>query len=374
MKSTYTTCYRIDMRWLACVAAVALPLQLAAREIVNEPPSVLVLSNEHAGNRGRETVLIEALKIYTRDLHRVVRLGGSAPSSLDPETIARTAEGAREAGAEVVVWFGERGGIPVLYALRVATLDLRETTVEADDPQQAARALALKVRALLAARADQVEWSVPAPSPSPAPSVPPASPTPSPSPSPIAVAAPPSPAPIAVAPVAARRIWVELAATYGVTVPTNTSWVRHGLTLRAALPWGRLPVSAFVDAAFTTAPSTTVDGHAVSGRIWPVGIGVELRLRRPRWQISGGPRISLQIIDVEAQTVGGPSGSARRYSAGLGILTEAAWLFSRYVAALLSISAEALVERQQFLAGGSGSTDLGYVQFGFNAGLLFSIP
>src|SRR5438132_3346692 len=145
------SCYRVAMRlgWMLLL----LPLVAHA-----ERRGVLVLSTGHGG----EVVLVDALRIYTRDLGRIVRLGGRAPSTLLPEDLAQVAA---EAGdAEVVVWFGEG---PVLFALRVATLELRQTPVEADDPQQAARALALKVRALLTSREEA--WTAP-PSPSPTPS------------------------------------------------------------------------------------------------------------------------------------------------------------------------------------------------------------
>src|SRR5213595_3878595 len=100
------------MRWLACLLLLLPPAQ------ADERRGVLVLTSGHGG----ETVLVDALRIYTRDLGRAVRLGGRAPATLLPEDLAQVAS---EAGdAEVVVWFGERN---VLHALRVATLELRET-------------------------------------------------------------------------------------------------------------------------------------------------------------------------------------------------------------------------------------------------------
>jgi hypothetical protein len=177
---------------------------------------------------------------------------------------------------------------------------------------------------------------------------------------------PPSPAPVA------HRTWVEITALYGVMVPTNADWLRHGLTVRVAMPVWRM--SLFADVAFTTAPTVTVDQSPVGARVWPVAIGAQFKLARPQWTLSGGPRVSLQIIDATARAVNGDVGTARRYSAGLGAIVEGAWNFSRHVAALVSITAEALVPRWEFAAGGNGSTDLGWAQFGFNAGLLISIP
>ncbi len=161
---------------------------------------------------------------------------------------------------------------------------------------------------------------------------------------------------------------------YGAIVPTQTAWVRHGLTVRLAVPWGRLPLTAFVDASFTTEPSTLVDGTTIAARVWPLGAGIAVRLKRPRWQLSGGPRLSLQIVDADARAMDGRAGAARRYSAGIGLLGEVAWLFSRHVAAVVSVGAEALVPRLELTGGGPGATDLGWVQFAFSGGLLFSIP
>jgi hypothetical protein len=337
------------MRWLFLLLLLAQVARSDERHVV------LVLSSGDGG----EAVLVDALRIYTRDLGRTVRLGGRAPTTLLPEDLAQVAA---EAGdAEVVVWFGEP---KVLHALRVATLELRETPVEDEDPQQAARALALKVRALLTSREEA--WTPILPSPTP-------TPTPTPSPVPVAVAPSPtpSPAPIVIVP-QPRRVWLETTLSYGVMVPTNTDWVRHGLTLRVAIPLWRL--SLFLDTAFTTAPTVIVDNSPVTGRIWPVGAGVVFRLERPKWRIAVGPRVSLQIVDAEAHAANGQAGSAQKFSAGLGILSEGVWKFSRYVGAIATVSVEALVVHLLFAAGGGGTTDLGWAQFGFNTGLLISIP
>jgi hypothetical protein len=445
------------MRWLVCAALLALPLVATA-----ETRGVRVLARPQARDRA-EAVLVDALRIYMRDLGRPVRLGSPAPASLDTTELERIAADARRDGDEIVVWFGARGGAPVLLALRVPTFELRETAVERDDPSRTARTLALKVRALLSSNAVEPGWSVPpeAPPPTmpppgspptgspptgappagtpptvtpptsappasarptsptappstaaapstaaPAPTTPatsalpsppeqgpdlaaaaaPPTPAPAPAPPPATVAAPAAPsvagAPSsrastsvrASAPGRPRRVWLDATVAYGVMVPTTTDWVRHGLTVRLAVPWGRLPLATFADTAFTTAPTATVDNTPISARVWPVAAGVVWRLRRPRWQVEVGPRASLQIIDADAQSADGRTGSARRYAAGLGALADASWLFSRYVGAVASVTAEALVPRVAFAAGGPGTTDLGWFQFGVTLGLLVSVP
>jgi hypothetical protein len=371
------------MRWLACAAVLALPLGARAEE----PRGVVVLVRGH--DHGREVVLVEALRIYMRDRGRPVQLGGPAPAGpppFDAAERARLDDEARRAQAEVVVWFGERGGAPVLYALRIPTADLRETPVETDDPLLATRTLALKIRALLSPRADETSWSVPenAPgdpgtTPEPASSEPEPEPEPDSEPAP-APAPPPPAAPVPAPAVRAappppppRHAWLEATAAYGAMVPTSTTWVRHGLTVRLAAPLGRLPLAAFADTAFTTEPSTTVDGGSIAARVWPVGVGLAARWRRAHWQLAGGPRVSLQIVDAHAER-GTRANGLLRYSAGLGALGEVTWLFSRHVGAVASLSVEALVPRLELAAGTSGTTDLGWVQFGLGAGLVVSLP
>jgi hypothetical protein len=339
------------MRWIL----LCLPLVAAA----GEPRGVVVLTTPG----GSEQLLVDALRIYTRDIGRTVRLGGSAPTTLAPDELERI--GAAEPDAEVVVWLGDH----VAFALRISTMEVRETPVEADDPQ-AARTLALKVRALLTSRAEA--WSITPPPPSPSPSPLPSPSPPPPPPSPPSPPSPPLPTPPSGAPVIAHRTWLEATAAYGALVPTNVDWVRHGLTLRFAVPVWRL--SVFVDTAFTTAPTVTVNGVPITARVWPVGAGVEFRIDRRDWRIGVGPRLSLQIVDAEATSPNGQSGSARRYSAGVGVMSQALWKFSRHVAALVSVSAEVLVPRLEFTAGGANVTDLGWVQFAFTGGLLISIP
>src|SRR5581483_9174236 len=266
------------MRWLLCAAVLAWPAGATA-----EPRGLVVLSS--ARDRGREVVLVDALRIYMRDVGRAVRLGGAATATAGVRELERVADEGRRAGAEVVVWFGERGAAPVLYALRVATLELRETPVEPDDPLLAARTAALKVRALLSARPDESTWSVSPETPPPPIAPPPAAtppvaqrpvepPSAAPDDAPLenparaVEPAPPAPAPppstetpraesrkattaVRAAPPARapRRAWVEATVAYGATLPTAIAWVRHGLTLRFAVPFSRLPLAAFADAA-----------------------------------------------------------------------------------------------------------------------------
>ena len=387
---------------------------MATAATASEPPgAILVLTggNARTNSSARETVLVDALRIYTRDLGRAVRLGAAAPTELTADALDRVAADARLQGADVVVWFGERAGVPLLYALKVASLELRETAVARDDTLGSARVTALKVRALVAPTVDDTQWAVPpeAPPPraettpatttpattTPATTTPatttPATTTPATTTPPPTTSAPPTvvtpppivapPATVKAAPIVPlalpqreRRAWLELTAAYQLIVPTNIDWLRQGLVVRLTLPWGRLPLAAFVDGAFTSAPEVAVDSATIGARIWPVGVGIVARLVRPRWHLAIGPRASLQIIEADARE-GTRTGSAQRLSAGVGVHAEGAWLFSRYVGAVVALGGEALLPRQQLSAGGPpDATDLGWVQFTVTAGLLLRVP
>jgi hypothetical protein len=379
---------------------------MATAATASEPPgAILVLTggNARANSGAREAVLVDALRIYTRDLGRAVRLGAAAPTELTAEALDRVAADARVEGADVVVWFGERAGVPLLYALKVASLELRETAVARDDTLGSARVTALKVRALVAPVVDDTQWAVPPEAPPPRaetpppattaptttapPTTPPATTTPPPvtptappkvvTPPPKVVTPPPT-AKAAVVPVPPprreRRTWLELTTAYQLIVPTNIDWLRQGLVVRLTVPWGRLPLAAFVDGAFTSAPDVAVAGATIGARIWPVGAGIVARLVRRRWQLAVGPRASLQIIEADARA-GARTGSAQRLSAGVGVHAEGAWLFSRYVGAVVALGGEALLPRQQLSVGSApDTTDLGWAQFTVTAGLLLRVP
>lgn len=171
-----------------------------------------------------------------------------------------------------------------------------------------------------------------------------------------------------------RRERIAIAAEYAVVVPTEPIWLRQGLLVRISAPLPRVPLVLFADAAFTTAPSTTLDDSRVAARIWPVGAGLAVELRRPRWLLVGGPRASLQIIDVDVHAADGRVAATRLYSAGLGLAAVVRFRATRQLGLVGSVFAEALVPRVQLTAGGPSATDLGWVQLGFSAGAVFSAP
>jgi hypothetical protein len=368
---------------LAAVLVLVCSLLMVGRAGADEPRRVHVLS---AGEKARETVLVDALRIYTRDLGRTVVTGGTAPSAIDPAEIERLAADARRDGDEVVVWFGRER--PVLYALRPdAAAEVRETAVEPGDPLSTARTLALKVRALIAPHVDEAVWAIPpemaasakAETPSVEVEEPPPPPLPPPPPPPTETKPMESKpaAAVTAAPARPRRTWLELGAGYGFVTSEDARWIRHGFAVRLAVPLSRIFALSADASFFVVDPSATVGGSTVSARVWPVALALSARIRRPRWQLEGGPRVSLQIIDVTAKEPG-RTDEKQLYSAGLGAFVQAAWLFSRHAALVANFGVEALVPNQHLDVPGAqtgrAQADLGWVQFALNAGFMFSIP
>ncbi|MGL1636512.1 hypothetical protein ACSTI0_00465, partial [Vibrio parahaemolyticus] len=73
------------------------------------------------------------------------------------EELARAGALAREAGADLVLWLAPVAEVPMLFALRPRDGRLQAASVGADEPEVAARTLALKVRSLYARAGNERE-------------------------------------------------------------------------------------------------------------------------------------------------------------------------------------------------------------------------
>lgn len=370
---------------------VVLSLSLASLSAVAaERSGVLLL--ERPGYRSEEAALLEALRIYTRDLGRPVRLDGGAPASESAEELARARARGRTAGVEIVLWLAGEGREPALYALRLEPAELRSTPLGAGEIDIEARTLALKVRALLTLTPDappRPEWrdlDVPPPlktpldaEPDPAPAVSEsaAATVAAASVTPTVVARDAPAAPLAVATVVAapaprRQVRLELGLAYGFDLPTDPTLLRHGGTLRVGWLPSRWPLAIEADAALTTHPTNDKDAYRVTVSDVPIGLALSWRLPRPPFLFSLGERTSLHIFDGTAEGAG-RQGSQRNYSAGIGVLGQARWAALDYLAVVLTLQAEALVPHWRFMRDTTVAADLGAFQFGASLGLVFRL-
>lgn len=359
----------------------------------------------HPAWRKEEAALLEALRIYTRDLNAAI-VSADARSDVSPslgqQSLAAIAEQGQRASALAVAWFFDDGGLR-LYTLRVATQDLQVTPVQPrDDLDVAAQTLALKLRAFLTqdtepaqrARSNAADPG----DPEPASRRPPAA-TPEPAQrreessaaSPVqseasttsqtesAKTAPPlvviqQNTTVPQTPIkGSRPVHLEVGFGYGVDVPIDPQWLRHQLVLRTALVLPSRWLAIELDGAAATRPTIDVAPYQVSVSDIPIGLALSLRLLRPRFLLSVGPRASLHIIQASLLGNGSSGGDIYRFSAGIGAVAHGRLRLYRFLSLQLSLIAEGVVPRQRFAVAGTIAADLGAFRFGSSLGLLFEV-
>lgn len=384
---------------LCVLLALTQPAQADAKRI---------LLLHHAAWRKEEWALLEALRIYTRDLDGAIVSADAAEEQTQTvgyRALSSVAEQGKKASALAVAWFFDDGGLR-LYTLQVATMDLQIMVVQPrDDLDVAAQTLALKLRAFLLQATEQKLSST---------SFPPISSENEPAsrrtakeeraiaPIPIDEASPASqsktettaldsvsqrplpktttlvltsePISPSLPPAKPQRpIHLEVGFGYGLDVPVETRWLRHQLVLRTALVLSRFPISVELDGAVATQPSVDFSPYQVTIADSPIGLALSIRLVRPRFVLAVGPRASLHIIQAELGGADASSGPFWRFSAGLGATAHGRLRLLRFLSLQLSVLAEGNIPRQKFTVGGVAAADLGSARFGSSLGVLFEI-
>lgn len=362
-------------RWLPIWLMLGLLLSVPQHAWA-DPQRILLL--HHPAWKTEEAALLEALRIYTRDLNGGVvsaAANTAAPQSVGNRALSSVAEQGQRASAVAVAWFFDDGGLR-LYTLRVRTLDLQITpVVPRDDLDVAAQTLALKLRAFLthdgepkgasaAGDAPQTEHSDAANRTAAAD---------------IAPTAPAQVSPqsdIAIAPITAktpRSFQLEGGFGYGVDVPLDLQWLRHLLVLRTALVLWKGSLAIELDGSVASRPSLDLAPYQVSIGDHPIGLALSMRLLRSRFVLSAGARASLHIIQASILGSGAPSGDIWRFSAGLGGVLQARLRLLRFLSLNLAVLAEGVVPRQRFTVAAVPAADLGAFRFATSLGLVFEI-
>ena len=360
------------MSWSRVTALAAVLVALAGRARA-APSTILVPSG---GPAAEEVRLVEALRIYTRDVDGRLVLEGTAPSTLDRNAVERLVDGARREQADVIVWCARRAdGRVVFYALDVETRDLHETEVEAVGAERAAQDLALKVRSILyrgrGRSPDEPARVAAKPEPRPA-GVPVAAPAPP------AIASASRPAAIATTPVPTSEATaivarstpaapapphrLGLGAAYAFLVPSGATWLRHGVLLGAEARLGRdasSPLSLVFDAAITTKPTSIVRGYDVTVSDVPIGLSLLLTRSGAAATLAAGPRASLHVFDVTADDADGRAGAVRRYALGIGGAGRLGVQLAAYMKVFVGVTIEALIPKQQLTIAGQPALDTG---------------
>jgi len=381
----------------------ALALTLAAAHAVRAAETTVLVLRNRALPAG-EARLIEALRIYTRDLECRILVAGEAPAPQEKTvTVELVARQLRDEGADMAAWVQKRSDGRLVYELLAAhDLELRETELAPIGVVRAAEAVALKIRTLVSRRLGSVEppnnargavaedttsakAQGPGARPSAAPpktNVPPAAPTVAARPEVKGPQAPAAPA-VVVAPTAASdsRAWsprtvpaLALGAAYGVVVPRDPSWIRHGLFLSLEVRLGNRPWSVAFDTNFTFRAENTLAGRQVTLEDLPFGLGVLHRLTFSGWRVAVGPRASLHVLQVSASSPDGQAGAARRFEAGLGGLARVEGYLNEGLRFYVGASLETLVPSRYFTFSGDRVLAIGPVMMGLVAGIILAAP
>lgn len=365
----HTTSTRPSLRWVRLLVLVSVflsPLWAAHADTQR------ILLLHHPVWRKEEAALLEALRIYTRDLNGAIVSADAnteASQSVGNRALSLVAQQGRSANARAVAWFFDDGGLR-LYTLRVATMDLQITPVQPrDDLDVAAQTLALKLRAFLTQDADEVG----------APPIETHSDVRALSESGVLQRARPSGFVLQTTDSertlssTLRPVHLEIGFAYGIDVPIDPQWLRHHLALRAALVFATRPLAIEIDGAATTRPTVDSAPYQVSIGDYPIGLALSIRLARPRFVLSAGPRVGLHIIQAELLGSGAQSGDIWRYSAGLGLVAQGRVRLLRFLSVNLAMTAEGTIPRQRFTVGGQAVADLGGFRFASALGLLFEV-
>ena len=358
--------------------------------------TVLVLRSSDFATE--EQHLLQALRIYTRDIDCRVQVSGRAIPLSDSAALETIARQARAESAELAVWANRRmDGTPVYFLLSVRDLDLRETEIAPLGSERAALAVAMKVRTLLSQRASG-DAAAPgtgiAPSPSPSRATADAGPRPPPVPAvddatrragaTLPPTVPLTGPPRSLAPPSIRAVSPEaapwsagrlgLGAAYGVVSPLDPTWLQQGVWFSAALRVGHDDVHLVADVAILAAANATIQGFATRLRDLPLGLGLRRRWQLPGVMLAAGPRLGLHAFQASATSTDGRSGWSRRLSGSLGAIAELTLPLGPHIAARGGLSLEGLIPIQKFTVTGQEVLNTGPLLFGANVGLELSFP
>ena len=385
------------VRGLSALALLCI-LSPVARASAAEPAVLVLRSRAFAAEEAR---LVEALRIYTRDLDCRILVTGEAPLAV-PEAAELALRQLRAESGEVAVWVQRRGDGRLVYDLLAANQpELRETEIAPGGAIAAAEAVALKIRTVLSRRAPSVDApdrpretapeaataakgapaaphpaaEAPAPKVASASSVPPSRSNETPAAPPRAEVPPASAVSPAPKSSPAAPSWLALGAAYGVVIPRDLAWVRHGLMLSAEVRLGPRPLFVVGDASLTFRTENAGPGYSVSLDDLPAGLGLWRRWAPGRWGIAAGPRAGLHVFHVSGvELTDGRVGSVRRVSAGLGAMARVDFSLRDTLRIYGSASLEALIPARNFTLSETRVLATGPGLAGCFVGLLLAVP
>jgi hypothetical protein len=328
--------------------------------------------------------LLEAVAVYTRDLNLETRTASDVPL---PAAAARAAgkdaaAGAalRAHGARLGFWCDAARDGKTTTLLTVdadGRLEARAVEVAGLDRAELNRAIALKLRAVLAvtigpeilAPAPQAEPPVPPP---PAPAAPPAAPVvPAP---PGLPATPAAPAVLAAPPRSAPPPRLFGVVGYRLSAPLGSGSFQQGATAELGARVG-LSAEVALGLAIETHATDAAGGERVSVFDLPIDIEARGMLRGPRLSVGAGGFAALHILSASASTsatASAPAMSATSSNLGgsVGLVALARGRLAGTVAAEARLSGELAVPGTTYWVGRARLVELG-PRVGLDLGLVF---
>jgi len=337
---------------------------------------------ERAGWQREETALLEALRIYTRDLHLAITF------SMIPSE-AETADAQREVARErcssevaLVAWFSGDSRTPVLNLIHCASQVADELPAfPQNDLHLSAQTLALKIRGSLARETIDALGPASAGLARRPPSGPDAAlpfdqdvagtsaRTNDPRPGSEGLAKRPA-GPVPGVPMRSMEN-LEVGLAYGVSSTANWEGAHQGVSLRVALSLASLPLAIEADATWGTAVDGRATDNQASLRDVPIGVALSRRWERRRWRFSCGPRLSLHLIQAEGSSPDGRNGAMLSYSAGFGTLEQVRYEFWGGLSLQAALIDEILVPRRRFTVDGHATAQAGFLQWGLFVGAVY---
>jgi hypothetical protein len=327
--------------------------------------------------------LLEAVSVYTRDLSLETRMATEIPP---PSPAARAAGRDAAAGAALRA-HGARLGFwcepaPDAKTTALITIDVdgrlevRVVDGAALGGPELYRAIALKLRAMLAATIGPEAVAVPgAPAAPPPPTTSPAAPPPPSvsltSPTAPVAATPPTATVVAVAPPPARdnrRFFSALG--YRISTPFGSGSFQQGITAEAGARLGRAGELALGLAVETRAADSAVIG---SVSVFDLPLAAEARWVRRGRRLSwgGGGFLAAHLLWSTADSAGGARQTSFDLGGGVGVEALARGALGGGVAAEARLYAELPVPRTRYLVGDTPVLALG-PRFGVGVALVFS--
>lgn len=322
---------------------------------------------ERSQRQPAEGALLEALRIYTRDLDIPIilrRIPGSVKAAADQSLFA---EGHCRSSAVLVLWFEPEG--TALHIWHCAKG--RESTLPfppEDELSITVQTLALKVRGLVAESFTKQPSQDSPPDDSresPTTATPPAAASVS---SEVVKSQPPFET---KPPPQARGVEAGMAFFMGTT--SSRSGFRQGLAFGLGLVSLTWPIALEFEGVLLERVIRRQGGYWIATRALPFTLSLSFRSIRSPWTLSIGPRIGLHYQSTEGHSEDGRSGAAQSVSLVLGLGEQLRLAIWRGFSLTGMLGQTVLFPQQRFALDGQNRLQIGRFQWSACLGVLYSL-